>query len=63
MKITIDDELEDFLTAEKWLCDNYRDCRDCPRYNGDCFLPLDEWLKQPAEEQNTCHMTSEQQGE
>ena len=45
-----DEELADFLTEEKWKCDNYRVCRECPRYIGDCCLPLDEWLQQPAEE-------------
>lgn len=44
-----DEELVQFLTEEKWKCDNYRVCRECPRYVGDCCLPLDEWLKQPAE--------------
>ena len=44
-----DEALVQFLTEEKWNCDNYRVCRECPRYVGDCCLPLDEWLKQPAE--------------
>ena len=45
-----DEELADFLTEEKWKCDNYRVCRECPRYIGDCCLPLGEWLQQPAED-------------
>jgi hypothetical protein len=45
-----DEELADFLTEEKWKCVNYRVCRECPRYIGDCCLPLDEWLKQTVEE-------------
>jgi len=44
------EELADFLTEEKWRCDNYRVCRECPRYIGDCCLPLGEWLQQPVEE-------------
>ena len=44
-----DEELADFLTEEKWKCDNYRVCKECPRYIGECCLPLDELLKQPAE--------------
>ena len=45
-----DEEWVDFLTEEKWKCDNYRVCKECPRYIGDCCLPLDEWLKQPKED-------------
>ena len=45
-----DEELADFITEAKWECRNYRECKECPRYIGDCCLPLDEWLKQPAEE-------------
>ena len=44
-----DEELADFLRKESWKCDNYKVCRECPRYIGDCCLPLDEWLQQPAE--------------
>lgn len=44
-----DEELTDFLRKESWKCDNYKVCRECPRYIGDCCLPLDEWLQQSAE--------------
>ncbi len=46
-----DEELAVFLAEGKWKCENYRVCQECPRYIGDCCLPLEEWLKQPVEEQ------------
>lgn len=45
-----DEELADFLAEEKWKCVSYRVCKECSRYIGDCCQTLDEWLKQPAEE-------------
>ena len=44
-----DEELEDFLFTEEWLCDTYGSCFVCPlRGEKGCISTL-EWLKQPAE--------------
>ena len=45
-----DEELADLLMNEMWKCDKYAVCRECPRYIGECCLPIDEWLQQPCEE-------------
>ena len=44
-----DEELAEFLCKETWVCDRYAVCKECPRWIGDCCLPIDEWLKQTAE--------------
>lgn len=44
-----DEELADFLSKEIWRCDCYKVCKECPRWIGNCCLPLDEWLQQPTE--------------
>lgn len=46
-----DEELEDFLLGEEWMCDAYDSCSVCPlRGEKGCISTL-EWLKQPAEEE------------
>ena len=45
-----DEELEDFLHTEEWMCDTYNSCSACPLRGEKGCISILEWLKQPAEE-------------
>ena len=44
-----DEDLEDFLLTEEWMCDTYISCSECPLRGEKGCISILEWLKQPAE--------------
>lgn len=45
-----DEELEDFLLTEEWMCDTHDSCSVCPLRGEKGCISILEWLKQLAEE-------------
>ena len=46
-----DEDLEDFLFAEEWMCDTYNSCSVCPLRGEKGCISILEWLKQPVEDE------------
>ena len=45
-----DEDLEDFLLTEEWMCDTYISCSECPLRGEKGCISILEWLKQPVKE-------------